>query len=355
MKTANRLIAAIIGAVTAVSTFTPAVSAYTDGVHDTDDMIESDIHFYLWSEYAPDYTGYRIYYSEEEDAFYGMADSSDMEIVYVPADGVTVDDIAAAFEEYKKNDLPDEEESVTSYGEKEIVKKLGINEEGGVISTRIETMVPVRLIAKFCQKNAELFKAVEYRNRIWYLLSISEPFKIPDYDTRSAGEYFKEHGLDWDCRSCSIKLNNIGGKGYNYIDGITIDFPEDMTVYERAEAAFSMLDGKKKNTLYPVITAGSKCSWESTDMLKMSTEVITTTCVPGEMTFGWELYSTVKGDANNDFKVNIADAVTVLQYIANNKKYPLSEQSKLNADCDGVPGITGGDAIMIQKMDAGIV
>lgn len=60
------------------------------------------------------------------------------------------------------------------------------------------------------------------------------------------------------------------------------------------------------------------------------------------------------GDANCDGKVTVADAVAVLQYIANKEKYPLSSKGLTNADADGVKGITGSDATAIQKIDAGI-
>ncbi len=60
-------------------------------------------------------------------------------------------------------------------------------------------------------------------------------------------------------------------------------------------------------------------------------------------------------DANEDGRVNVADAVAVLQYVANKEKYFLTAQGEANADCDGVSGITGGDAIYIQKVDAGIL
>ncbi|MBR2284605.1 MAG: hypothetical protein IJ874_09365, partial [Ruminococcus sp.] len=59
------------------------------------------------------------------------------------------------------------------------------------------------------------------------------------------------------------------------------------------------------------------------------------------------------GDANCDKKVNMADAVAVLQNLANSSKYPLSAQGEKNADCDEVIGLTGQDAITIQKIDAG--
>ncbi len=61
------------------------------------------------------------------------------------------------------------------------------------------------------------------------------------------------------------------------------------------------------------------------------------------------------GDANCDEKVNVADAVAVLQYVTNAEKYPLSPQGLANADIDGALGITGTDAITIQKIDAGII
>ncbi|MBO4877268.1 MAG: beta-mannosidase [Ruminococcus sp.] len=64
---------------------------------------------------------------------------------------------------------------------------------------------------------------------------------------------------------------------------------------------------------------------------------------------------TFYGDANLDKKITVADAVAVLQYIANQNKYALSEQALINADIDGEAGITGGDAITIQKVDAGLV
>ena len=64
---------------------------------------------------------------------------------------------------------------------------------------------------------------------------------------------------------------------------------------------------------------------------------------------------TLYGDANLDGKINVADAVAVLQFIANSEKYVLSEQGTKNVDCDGETGITGGDAITIQKIDAGII
>lgn len=60
---------------------------------------------------------------------------------------------------------------------------------------------------------------------------------------------------------------------------------------------------------------------------------------------------TLSGDVDCDGKVNINDAVFVMQSIANPDKYQLSWQGKANADIDG-NGITLSDAVTIQEMAA---
>ena len=62
----------------------------------------------------------------------------------------------------------------------------------------------------------------------------------------------------------------------------------------------------------------------------------------------------IKGDANGDGKLNLNDAVAILQYVALPAKYPLTGLRKINADCDGVDGISGGDALWVQQKDAGL-
>ena len=73
-----------------------------------------------------------------------------------------------------------------------------------------------------------------------------------------------------------------------------------------------------------------------------------------EKRFGWlnELwypYSGKKGDANADGSINLADAVWIMQCIAEPDKYQLSEMGEINADVDGVKGITNKDALIVQQ------
>lgn len=66
--------------------------------------------------------------------------------------------------------------------------------------------------------------------------------------------------------------------------------------------------------------------------------------------------ATLYGDANNDGRVSIADSTAILQSIGNPDKYPLSAVGKANADVIGNGnGVTTDDAIVIQKIDAGLI
>ena len=67
-------------------------------------------------------------------------------------------------------------------------------------------------------------------------------------------------------------------------------------------------------------------------------------------------FNYLAGDVNCDGRIDISDAVAILQYIANNNKYALTAQGLINADVSGHgDGITGSDAIAIQKYDASVI
>ena len=66
-----------------------------------------------------------------------------------------------------------------------------------------------------------------------------------------------------------------------------------------------------------------------------------------------DVYNAVKGDANCDGKVTIADPVAILQNIANKDKYNLSAQGKFNGDVTGeYDGLTAADAYELQVVDS---
>ena len=47
--------------------------------------------------------------------------------------------------------------------------------------------------------------------------------------------------------------------------------------------------------------------------------------------------------------MNMADAVLIMQSLANPDKYQISEQGEFNSDLNG-DGITNADALAVQKM-----
>ena len=61
------------------------------------------------------------------------------------------------------------------------------------------------------------------------------------------------------------------------------------------------------------------------------------------------------GDANCDEQVNMADAVIIMQSIANPDTYKLTAQGEINADTDGSGDITNKDALTIQQYRLNII
>ena len=105
---------------------------------------------------------------------------------------------------------------------------------------------------------------------------------------------------------------------------------------------------KQPGTVLPPETSTTTTLDSTTTTTETTTVTVsesTTTSVEGKIT--------VIGDANLDDKCTVADAVAILQHIANQDKYALKPQGKINGDVDGVAGITANDALFIQKVDAG--
>lgn len=61
---------------------------------------------------------------------------------------------------------------------------------------------------------------------------------------------------------------------------------------------------------------------------------------------------TLYGDSNNDKSVTIADAVLIMQSLANADEYKLTAQGMANADVVGNDGVTNKDALVIQQVVA---
>ena len=84
-----------------------------------------------------------------------------------------------------------------------------------------------------------------------------------------------------------------------------------------------------------------------TTTAETTTTETTTTTVESDILYG---------DANLDGKVDVSDAVLIMQSLANPSKYKLSEQGSKNGDVQGnEDGITSKDALAIQKFKLGLI
>ncbi|EWM53228.1 cellulase family glycosylhydrolase [Ruminococcus flavefaciens] len=81
----------------------------------------------------------------------------------------------------------------------------------------------------------------------------------------------------------------------------------------------------------------------TTAPISSSTTSTTTSTVPQKK-------STGNGDANGDGVVDLADAIFIMQCLANPNKYQLSDAGRVAADVYGDDGVTGDDAMAIQLL-----
>ena len=113
----------------------------------------------------------------------------------------------------------------------------------------------------------------------------------------------------------------------------------------------SNINGGTKGNGQIVETDGTTTTKSVTTTALKATTTTTTTSGTGKVPTKLEY-----GDANLDGNVTVADAVAILQYIGNKDKYKLSDEARANADCfNPGDGITGMDALAIQKLDAKLI
>ena len=113
----------------------------------------------------------------------------------------------------------------------------------------------------------------------------------------------------------------------------------------------SNINGGTKGNGQIVETDGTTTTKAVTTTALKVTTTTTTTSGTGKVPTKLEY-----GDANLDGNVTVADAVAILQYIGNKDKYKLSDEARANADCfNPGDGITGMDALAIQKLDAKLI
>ena len=167
------------------------------------------------------------------------------------------------------------------------------------------------------------------------IFSIPDPSK-PDASLEIENATYKDTYIefqDW----WKSSANSASG------DDVSVTYNSITMVYEYDHT------GESQET-----TSTSATSTTATTSAASTTNSTATTSVSTvSSTTGSSLSVTLLGDANTDNKVTVADAVAILQAIANKDKYALSAQGAVNADCcDPGDGVTAKDALSIQRLDA---
>ena len=144
----------------------------------------------------------------------------------------------------------------------------------------------------------------------------------------------------------------------NQINGVS-SFEND---YESEN--YRLLEESPKTVTPPAANTTITTSTTTTSTSTTSTATSDTTTSEATTTPGSELQVTKVGDANCDGQVDMADAVLIMQALANPNKYgivgtyeyALTEQGQINADVDKTSiGLTSNDALKIQQLLLGII
>lgn len=130
-------------------------------------------------------------------------------------------------------------------------------------------------------------------------------------------------------------------------DTIDVEYTSIQVVYEYTDG-----DAPATST---TTTAKTTTTTTTTVTTTASTETSSTTAKPENVVYG---------DANVDGNVSVADAVLIMQSIANPDKYGskgsdklhITAQGQINADCSNVgDGVTNNDALAIQKFKLNLI
>ncbi len=208
-------------------------------------------------------------------------------------------------------------------------------------------------------KNAEISKPIKYDGSIYYVevnlpdgravLPVSEGMQQCEI---LLAFVMPEYGSGWDATNDFSNKDILSSKGTTDEQGTTHGIVSKyIPVYVNGELYF----GEEPDGTFKDGLGGSPAPTPTQPATKPSTTAPATEKETTAETKPAESGDILYGDANCDDTVTVADAVAILQSLANAAKYPLTEQGKKNADVDGAAGVSAMDALTIQKYDAKVV
>ncbi len=143
---------------------------------------------------------------------------------------------------------------------------------------------------------------------------------------------------------CPWYMNYLTSEQNNPVDNLIEIYNSDYCI---------TLDELPDLKTYPMQDEGGTKPATTTASKTTTTKTTATTTKTASSSASSSQEEILWGDVNLDDKVSVADAVAILQSIANKDKYSLKPQGIINGDVfNNGDGITGKDALSIQKLDA---
>ncbi|MBP3242518.1 MAG: right-handed parallel beta-helix repeat-containing protein [Ruminococcus sp.] len=131
------------------------------------------------------------------------------------------------------------------------------------------------------------------------------------------------------------------------IDGVKVDSVNGILTVDLAAGEHTITKGDSANLFYMTFVGGDAPATTTTSATTTTTTATTTTATtPANIVYG---------DADNSGAVSVSDVVQVLQFAANNSKYPLDADALKRCDVNLDNVVDANDAFLIQQADAGLI
>ena len=169
-------------------------------------------------------------------------------------------------------------------------------------------------------------------------------------------------GSSWGTAGCAVCINAVDSEGTKF--WTSKSFSLKLGKGSTASVEFDGTLSNKEEIVNAVVADGKielQKWWDSSEKMEADiADVISVEYIKVDVVYEYENTPAGTepdyGDSNCDGTVNMADAVAIMQSLANPNKYSLSEEGAANADVSGGnDGVTNKDALAIQKYKLGLI
>ena len=264
----------------------------------------------------------KITVDSKGESYHGYKKIDDI-IVFKPADGVSVSEINEVLSELNKNYRASSRSLLSDYND----FKCMIEAEGGISLADARNVINAVKDKGFIKDAFYLNERYEKKYINVYLDFYSGyKFKTADGTEVSYAEIVKSY-LEMN-NIPDVKINSsLTESNKNTFNDLYLEFSDSLSRDEKMAISEKIFN---ETGAYPDISVLTSA------YNNVSTEV--------------KLFDFIDGDANDDGKLALSDAIAILQTVGNPDTYGLTAQGEYNADIAGdFDGITNLDALTVQR------